>query len=318
MLCPIFVIAPQEIKSLVKEKTFLLILGIFFAMTLFSVYIGWSTKHTIEGVYQVSVASMIQQGVKSIPLDPFAQIPVLSIYSNMIVYIFLIGSLLSIIVGYNAFMRDRKAGVAKILFAKPLTKNQLIAGKILGIASLLGIIVFISFLISFTSSFVIPNQHLGLMEIGKLLTFYLLSYVYLLIFAFIGLFFAVSAKNESIALLNPIVVWIVISFMLPELTSALGPTASLNPININQATPQGTFFTLTNQFIRPFSISQHFKLMSSGLLGVQNQSAGLTVNEIITRNISGLIPLVLFLVITIYGCMRAIKRYEVTNDLIDE
>ena len=50
----------------------------------------------------------------------------------MIIYVILIGGLLAISTGYAAGMRERKAGVLKLLFSRPISKEDFLLGKLLG------------------------------------------------------------------------------------------------------------------------------------------------------------------------------------------
>ena len=118
----------------------------------------------------------------------------------MIVYIFLIGSLLALIVGNNAFIRDRRSGVLRIIFSRPLSRQKYIFGKITGILETLILMVFVSFLISLFSIILVSDHFLSTAQVLKLLGFYGISLVYLFIFAMTGLFFGISSESESLSL----------------------------------------------------------------------------------------------------------------------
>jgi hypothetical protein len=77
------VIAYNEVRSLIRERTVLLLLVIFLLMTVLSAYIGWSSHHTMEQVYAASVEQLHIQG-KEIPPSPFAEATPLSLLKNMI------------------------------------------------------------------------------------------------------------------------------------------------------------------------------------------------------------------------------------------
>jgi ABC-type transport system involved in multi-copper enzyme maturation permease subunit len=266
MLFTIKTIAIAEFKSLLKQKTFALLLIIFLAMALFSTYIGWSTSNTIAGVYNETVKQMVTNGVKEIPTNPFLANPPLYILKNMAVYVFLIGSLLAIIVGYSAFIRERRAGVSKIIFSRPLGKLDFVLGKMAGIILTLSLIIGASFIISLLSTSIIYGHGLSASDTENLLIFYFFSLLYILVFAYLGLFFAIRSKSESLALLAPIVIWIFISFVMPQMTSALDPTAILNPTNLQTSAFQNNFFSVMQHIIRSLSISEDYKIISRSLL----------------------------------------------------
>ncbi|MHB1376301.1 MAG: ABC transporter permease [Candidatus Humimicrobiaceae bacterium] len=311
-------IAEHEFKTLFKEKTFVLILIIFILMTLFSTYIGWSSRTTIENVYKETVKKLVSDGSANQPVDPFVSIPILSIIKNMIVYVFLIGSLLAIIIGYNSFLRERQSGVSKIIFSKPMNRKDFVLGKIAGILFPLLIITAISFLISLASVSLITGKMLSNPSILKLAAFYLISLIYMLIFAMSGLFFSIYLKSESMALLIPIIIWIFISFVLPELTSALNPNALLNPTNIQSATPHGQFLLSMQGALKPFSVSETYKVISGNLLELDYASSSLGIMKILASNLGSFIFMILLLVFSVFGCFYAMIKFNACEEEIYE
>jgi ABC-type transport system involved in multi-copper enzyme maturation permease subunit len=311
-------IAGHEFKTLFKEKTFILILIIFILMTLFSTYIGWSSRTTIENVYQETVKQLASNGAAVQSSDPFIAIPILSIIKNMIVYVFLIGSLLAIIIGYNSFLRERQSGVSKIIFSKPLERKDFVLGKIAGILLPLLIITAASFLISLASVSLITGKMLPNPSILKLAAFYIISLIYMLIFSMSGLFFSIYLKSESMALLIPIIIWIFISFVLPELTSALNPNALLNPTNIQSATPHGQFLMSLQGALKPFSVSETYKLISGNLLELDYASSSLGIIKILMNNLGSFIFMIFLLIFSIFGCFHAMTKFNACEEEVYE
>jgi len=312
----IWSVSRNEFRALFKEKTFILLLIIFILMTIFSTYIGWSTKNTIEKVYQETVIKLKESGVLEIPLDTFLIAPALSILKNMIVYIFLIGSLLAIIIGHSSFMRDRIAGTSKIVFSRTISRKEFIIGKIIGIFNVLALIISVSFIISYVSIILVTGHPFSGNETIKLLIFYVISLAYLIIFAILGLFFAISSRSESLALVAPIVIWIVISFVLPQLTSALNPSALLNPVSIQEAAPHSRFFTVIQEVIKPFSLSENYKELGSALLGVKPvDTNGI---QILINNSAGILLMLASIGFLIYGSIFSMKKFDVCEEEVDE
>lgn len=77
-------------------------------MTITSSFIGWATYSTTSAVYQASVVYLHQQGISQIPNNPILSFPALASFRNVIVYMFLIGSLMAIVIGNRSFIRERK------------------------------------------------------------------------------------------------------------------------------------------------------------------------------------------------------------------
>jgi hypothetical protein len=61
-------------------------------------------------------------------------------------------------------------------------------------------------------------------------------------------------------------IWIIITFVLPDLTSALYPTASLNPVLPATQVLSSPVLDIIHNIFYPFSISQHYKELSNHLI----------------------------------------------------
>jgi ABC-type transport system involved in multi-copper enzyme maturation permease subunit len=318
MTSKIDIVAKNEFKTLFKENTFTVLLIIFILMTIFSTYIGWSAKNTIINVYQETVKELSLKGIKEIPPNPFTGIPDLSILKNMIVYVFLIGSLLALVIGNNAFIRDRRSGVLRIIFSKFISKQTYIFGKIVGIFETLLFVVFISFLLSLFSAVLISGHFLTPIEILKLSEFYAISLVYLLIFSMVGLYFAIDSDGESIALLIPVIIWVIVTFVIPQITSSLVPTALLNPTNIQAVTPHSNFFHILQIVIRPFSISESYKEISGILLETNSGINAISILQTKFQNAVGLIVMFSYLGISMFGSIYAINKFNSCEEGLSE
>jgi ABC-type transport system involved in multi-copper enzyme maturation permease subunit len=318
MTLRIDIVAKNEFKTLFKEKTFIILLIIFILMTIFSTYIGWSAKNTIINVYQETVKELSLKGIKEIPPNPFTGIPDLSILKNMIVYVFLIGSLLALVIGNSAFIKDRRSGVLRIIFSKFISKQTYIFGKIVGIFETLLLVIFISFLLSLFSTVLISGHFLTSIEILKLSGFYAISLVYLLIFSMVGLYFAIYSDGESIALLIPIIIWVLITFVIPQITSSLVPTALLNPTNIQAAAPHSNFFHILQIVIRPFSISESYKEISGILLETNSGINAISILQTKFQNAVGLIVMFSYLGISMFGSIYAINKFNSCEEELSE
>jgi ABC-type transport system involved in multi-copper enzyme maturation permease subunit len=258
-------LARKDIKLLLEDKTFILILLIFLFMSLVSSYISWSSQHIVLQVYDEASRLVMQTG-NPLPPNPFASVPPLAIMKNMIIYIVLIGALLAIALGHIIAVNDRRAGVTRILFSKPFSKFDFFTGKILATTGTLIIALFLSLIASTISVALIREMSLSLFS--NIIAFYILSFVYLAGFAYLGIFFGLHAKNSSMAILLPLLVWIVITFALPEFGSALYPTSSLNPVLPDTTILNSPVLTTFHSIAYPFSISEQFKEAAVSILGL--------------------------------------------------
>jgi ABC-type transport system involved in multi-copper enzyme maturation permease subunit len=271
------IIARHEIRSLFRERTFLVLLVVFSVMTLASAYISWSSQNTINQVYAAAAEQMLKAGNVA-PPSPFADYPHLSLVKNMIIYIVLIGGLLAISVGYAAGTREKKSGVVKLLFSRPVSKRDFLLGKLLAISIVLVAVMLLAAAMSAISSAFFVS--LNLQDLIRLFSFYGFSWIYLIGFASLGFGFALIKDDDVVALLIPIIIWIVITFALPELTSALYPTASLNPTLPQTDILQSPTLQAINGMVYPFSISEHYKETAASILDIKTADTGAPVNHI--------------------------------------
>ncbi len=313
---PLFVIAIAEVKTLFKERIFLLLLGVFICMTLASSFIGWSTYTTTNAVYHASVIFLNQHGVSQIPPNPVLSFPALASFRNIIVYMFLIGSLMAIVVGNRSFMRERKSGSLQLIFSRPVSRSTLLLGKIIGICFALLSVISLTTIVSIVSSYFLPLQHLSSSDTTRLLVFYSYSFFYILLFAFLGLLFAIVAKSESLALFIPVCIWVGISFVMPELVTGQTPTALLNPVTIDNISSQGSFFSLMQQFLTPISVGWHFTSLGSQLLSTTADTR--SALEILQRNINNTIVLIVALISSYLLLFSALQKYNIQNDVVNE
>ncbi len=263
----------KDSKLLFRENTFLVILAIFVLMSIASSYIGWSSQHTITKVYDATASELSSLG-KPVPPSPFLSTPQLAIIKNMIIYVVLIGALLAITLGHTIAINDRKAGVTRILFSKPFSRKDFLLGKVYSVIYMLLIALFSSLVISMISLSILGS--FSIQSLGELILFYLGSLVYLAGFAFLGLFFGLKTNSSTKAILIPLLLWIVITFALPELGSALYPTSSLNPVLPQTNLLESPVLSTMHNLVYPVSVSEQYKDFSS-------KSLGLTTNTLPTN-----------------------------------
>ena len=258
------VIARQHVQTLVRRKTFLLMLGVLVLMTALSGVIGWSSHSTILRVYDETVRTLTAAG-KTVPPNPFASKPNLSVLNNMIIYVPLIGALLAVVIGHMSMMGDRQAGVSRVIFSRPLDRGSYFWGKVAGSTFVVAVIMASCLVLSIVAVTLINGGFPTASELLQLALFYTLSGAYLLIFVLIGAITALLARSQSMALLAAVAVWVVVTFATPELTSGLRPVASLNPVTDPVTVSSSPFFKVTSE-AKPISVNEQYKALSTEIL----------------------------------------------------
>jgi len=154
----------------------------------------------------------------------------------------------------------------KLIFSRNVTALEFFLGKMLAITKVLLMILAAAVFISLISAEIF--HVLTFANMLHILGFYGISFLYMFGFAIFSLAITIRVDSAVKSMLYALFVWIVITFALPELVSALHPTASLNPVLPPTNILQSPILSVIHQFFYPISISEHFKEMGSFLLGV--------------------------------------------------
>ncbi len=303
---PSIILAKKDIKLLFKDSSFLIILSIFIFMSALSTYIGWSTNHTIINIYNASALELKALN-QPVPAIPFSKEPLI-IIKNMIIYIVLIGALLSIAFGHVIGINDRKAGVTRILFSNSFSKNCFFMGKSISTLSVLTFAIILSFFISIASLFLVGVFNLT--NLVNVFEFYLLSFIYLAGFAFLGIYFAIKTNSSTKAILLPLLLWIIITFALPEMSSALYPTSSLNPVLPQTNLLDSPILANMHKMIYPFSISEQYKELSANILGL-TQNTPTNISKYSSWGHVGILTIWFFT--TFFMNFVAVKKYDTSK-----
>jgi ABC-type transport system involved in multi-copper enzyme maturation permease subunit len=256
-------IARQQIVSLLRQRTFVVLLATLIVMTALAGVLGWSSHHTIVGVYDEAVKLLASRGDPA-PPNPFLLEPTLALLSNMVVYIPFIGALLALVLGHLSLVDDETNGIGRLIFSRRISRTQYMIGKIVGAAVVLVAILLASLAVS-TISLAIVNRAMPTgADLGRLIAFYALSWLYLMVFVLIGMVTVLITRRRSLALLSAMGAWLVITFAFPQITSGLRPTQSLNPI-VDPVSTSQAFFRFTAK-ARPYSIVEQYKAASASIL----------------------------------------------------
>ena len=260
------VIARQQLRSLSRSQTFVLMLGVLLVMTALSGFIGWSSHATITRVYDETVRTLTAAG-KPAPPNPFASKPRLSLLNNMIIYVPLIGALLAILIGQRSVTDDRRAGVTRAIFSRPVRRSAYFWGK-LGGSAFAGAVIMAACLVLSVVGLTLINRGLPTgPELLRLTLFYGLSGLYLLLFVLIGTVAALLTRSQSMGLFAGVAVWVLVTFATPQFTSGLRPVASLNPVTDPVSVSSSTFFRATSR-AKPIAVNEQYKALSTRILTV--------------------------------------------------
>lgn len=283
----IAVVAGQQLTALRRQRVFVAATSILLLMTALAGVIGWSSHNTIVRVYDDATNYLAANG-QAAPPNPFDLKPTLSLLANMTVYIPLIGALVAVIIGHLSMIDDKSDGIGRLLFSRPLSRRDYLAGKAAAAAMVLAVSMAGAAVLGAVSIVLVNGAVPTVAELGRIAAFYGLSWLYLMVFSLVGMVTVLLTTKRSLALLAAMAVWLVVTFAVPQFTSGLHPSAALNPI-VDPVSTSQAFFRVTGT-ARPFSLVEQYKTVSGHILASGTGEAG-TATALRTLSLVGAIGL---------------------------
>ncbi len=262
---PAWAIASQSARFVLRERTVALLAVLFVALVLISAWLGWQATATVDRIY-LDAAAFLQKTGQPVPANPVLDISPLSLMRNMSVYVALIGALSVIVIGNRLVGLDRKAGVLPLIGIRPFSRATYAAGKIAALAGLILILALISGGVAAVTFLFLPAVVPTAAQWAQLAGFIGISALYMAIFGLVALGAGAAARSETVGLLVPVTLWLTLTFIFPQLTANLNPTAAINPISALAPLPDTPFFHAASQILGPLSLADAYRFASAGLL----------------------------------------------------
>ena len=281
----ILILARKEFKTAMKDSVFFVMAILFLAMSVASVYIGSTTKNAEMLAYQ-NIVTVLQSQGGILPAAP--EIYPLAILRNMIEYITMIGAVLAIFLGFDAFSGERENGTLRLLLTRPLYRDQLLTGKLLGAGMIIGALLSVTLVFNITLFSVATGLIPSLNEILRLVVFIVLAFVYMMSFYIATLYVSIRTRDRAFGFLAMMVVWIFISFVVPQLADTQRNFAyAIN--NVAGTVNQIPSDTVISKAIELFSPTVQFKHISNDLLQVVSETATIPIFKILVKDLFELI-----------------------------
>ncbi|MCA9948071.1 MAG: ABC transporter permease [Anaerolineales bacterium] len=285
---PSLIIARKEFRAAFRNRLFLTITLLFLGLSILSVYIGSTTKRAEMRIYNETVTSLQAEGVAVIP--PAPEIHTLTILSNLTEYVAIVGAILAVILGYNALIEEKESGGLKLILSRPVYRDQLLIGKLLGntavIACLLGLVFVFNLVLLVVIGGIFPTFG----EVVRLFTFTIMALAYMLIFLSLAMLLSIRLNNAATVFLISLVVWVLLSFVVPQMADAMMTNSSVvNSISgvINQI-PQET---AVSQAINYLSPTWHLRNIGGELLQFAPGSGAISAGTLVGHTLAVLLVL---------------------------
>jgi ABC-type transport system involved in multi-copper enzyme maturation permease subunit len=293
-------VASHQILALRRRRVLGVLVGSLVGVTVLAGILGWASHQTIIGVYDESAKLLAARGLNA-PPNPFLLKPALSLLSNMVIYITMIGALVAAVLGHLTVAEDDTTGIGRLVFSRQISRRQYASGKLCASGLVLGASMIACAVVSVVALLISNGVFPSVGDISRLALFYGFSWVYLMVFAMVGIVTLLIAGRRSLGLLSAMGAWLVVTFAVPQFTSGLRPSQSLNPI-VDPISTSQAFFKITRR-ARPFSIAEEFKEISARM--IRTAPAESLIDTIIRA-----LPIVAVFAILCVLAVRLVQRHD--------
>jgi ABC-2 type transport system permease protein len=217
----IFVVAKKEFLDHVMGKKFLVILAILMIISFLAMHQGVESYNKQLDSYKERTAE-IEEHPEGMPRGWMPEKPsILFVFQMMSMLFGILGAILAIAIGFNLISGEKESGSLKSLLSHPVFRDTIINGKALGGMGALGFAMLVMTLLSIGI----------LMMLGIMLTgdefvriFVFMGFTLLFMFSFfaIALMCSTIAKNSTRAITYSLVIFVVISAVMPIAGSIVG------------------------------------------------------------------------------------------------
>ena len=280
----------HELLSSFRSKSPQLVVSVFLVLTSISSMIGWLTVRNVTKIYN----DIVSQNLTTAP-NPFTNVPSLYYMRDSVIYVVLIGSLMAIILGAQASLRDRKSNANELIKTRNVNLVHRVLGQLSAVGSIIILLEIVALLTSFISIWVIQKIPLNIGAILSLIGYGAVSAIFMIAIAAIGFTFGTISKSEESSLLYPIVGWAVLTFTIPQIITSTHPVALLNPTPA-VSTGTGLAQSVING-ISPLAVMENFKAMANAILGI-DKSLQLSIVNLISFSLFAVIGVMASVVIS--------------------
>ncbi|MCB0208961.1 MAG: ABC transporter permease [Anaerolineae bacterium] len=299
------VIARKEMADAFRNRLFVVALAMLLSLSLIAISLGAVTvrQHVME--YEQSVQILKNLGRADIP--PMPSLNPIAVSKNFINYLAMVGALLAMILGFTSINKERQAGTLNLILSRPVYRDQLLSGKMLGNGVLLALLMGAVGLVTWLALMLIGGVSLTADQLIKLSLTMGMSWLYLLTFFLLAMVFSLWERRGNHALLLTVIVWLVFAFIFPQIGDTMDldnqiPGGFFASLGLDRAGEQAAlakfkWYETVRDGVEELSPTKHYERISFALLGIKKEFADSTWQEILnlkTVNLVGLlVPIVL-------------------------
>ena len=314
----LMVLARKEFTDAFRNRLFVVALVMLLALTLAAVGLGAVAVHTHVAEYNQSVQVLKDLGRTDIP--PMPSINPIAVSKNFINYLAMVGALLAMILGTTTVRKEREGGTLALILSRPVYRDQLLAGKIVGNAGLLAVLVAVVGIVTALALVALGGVTLSGGELAKLALTMVMSWLYMLTFFLLALFFALWLPKGNQALMLTVIVWLVFAFIFPQIGDTMDldnqlpggffATMGMDRAGETAALKQFKWYETVRNDVESLSPTKHYERISFALLGIKPEFVKNTWLEILGLKLVNVIGLLVPIVLLIGASYAVFLRQD--------
>ncbi|MCE5190590.1 MAG: ABC transporter permease [Actinomycetia bacterium] len=312
------ILARKEFTDALPNRLVVVALVLLLALTLIAVGLGAASVHTKLAEYNQTVALLKSLGRTEIP--PMPSLNPIAVSKNFINYLAMVGALLAMVLGFTTVRKEREGGTLGHILSRPVYRDQLLTGKILGNAAILGVLMIAVGAVTALALALVGGVPLTLVQIDKLAFTMVMSWLYMLVFFLLAMFFSLWLPKGNQALLLTIIVWLVFAFIFPQIGDTMDldnqlpggffATLGMNKTQETAALLQFKWYEKLRDGVEELSPTKHYERISFALLGIKTEFANTKPAEIIRLKAVNVVGLLVPIVLLIGGSYVVFLRQE--------
>ena len=140
---------------------------------------------------------------------------------SLVQFVAFFGPLVGLILGFDTINRERNEGTLSKVLAQPIYRDVVINGKFLAGVSVISIMLLAIVMVITGLGIYLLGVIPGIEEIGRVLTYLVISIVYISFWLGIAILFSILFRSTATSALAALAVWIFFSFFVPMGINAL-------------------------------------------------------------------------------------------------
>jgi ABC-2 type transport system permease protein len=313
------IIARKEFKDILHSGIFLTVLLLLLALTVTSVIVSSFVFKSQVDSYQSSLQVLKELGKQPGSSQP--ELFPLNLLRGVVDYLEIVGAILGILLGSLTIAREKKTQTLKLILTRPVTRKDLLFGKMLGNAVFIGIVLVFVGSFALTSLVFVAGAALTLTEAVKLLLVLVISWIYIMAFFSLAAFLSLSMRTLSNALIVAFTIWLVFVLILPQIGDTMDPDNQVpggffNSIHFNkeqekQVLARFASYENARNFIEELSVTKHYERTSFALLGIKPEFNDQTMPDILGQKWFDILVVMLFFATGILADYSVLNKKDI-------